>query len=68
MLIAIYVIALAVTAASSILIVATIVAFRLETVTLRLEIVLSNKVTIYKLLNSLNVTKLAKIVNKYLKI
>jgi hypothetical protein len=61
MLVATYTVALVFTTALSIFIVATTVAPKPETV-------LFNKVTIYRLLDSLDVAKLAKIVNKYLKI
>jgi hypothetical protein len=61
MLLAMYVIALTFIAVLSISIAATILAFKPETV-------LSNRVTIYSLLSSLDVTKLAKVVNKFLTI
>jgi hypothetical protein len=61
MLVATYTIALTFIAALSIFIAATIVASKPETV-------LFNKVTIYSLLSSLDITKLAKIVNKFLTI
>jgi hypothetical protein len=61
MLIAMYIAALAFTATLGTFIAATTVAFRPETV-------LSNKVIIYSLSNSLDVTKLAKVINKFLKI
>jgi hypothetical protein len=61
MLVATYVAALAFTATLGTLTAATIVASKPKTV-------LSNRVTIYSLLNSLDITKLAKVVNKFLKI
>jgi hypothetical protein len=61
MLLATYVIALTFMAVLSTFIAATTLAFRPETV-------LSNRVTIYGLLSSLDVTKLAKVVNKFLTI
>jgi hypothetical protein len=36
------------------------------TIAFRLKIVLSNRVTIYSLLSSLDVAKLAKVINKFL--
>ena len=59
MLAAIYIVALTITAAPSTLIAATTVAFKLKTVASKLKTVLLNKVTIYRLLDSLNVAKLA---------
>jgi len=59
MLAAIYAIALTFTAAPSTLIAAIIVAFKFKTVASKLKIVLPNRVTIYRLSNSLNVAKLA---------
>ena len=68
MLVATYAAALTFTAAPSPLIAATTVTSEPETATLKPEIVLSNKVTIYRLSDSLDVAKLAKIVNKYPKV
>ena len=59
MLIAIYIIALIFIAAPSTLITATIIAFRLKTVASKPKTVLPNRITIYRLLDSLNVAKLA---------
>jgi hypothetical protein len=61
MLLATYVIALTFTAVPSTFIAAT-------TLTSRPETVLSNRVTIYGLLSSLDVTKLAEVINKFLTI
>jgi hypothetical protein len=61
MLVATYAIALTPTATSSDPIVTPMVASKLETV-------LSNGVTIYSANNSLNVAKLTKVVNEFLKI
>ena len=58
MLLVMYVIALTFISAFSTFIAATIAVSKLETV-------LFNRVTIYSLLSSLNVTKLAKVVNKF---
>jgi len=59
MLAATYIIALTFTATPSTLIAATTVAFKLKTVTFKPKTVLPNRVTIYRLLDSLNVAKLA---------
>jgi len=61
MLVAMYIIALIFTNAFSTFKAIIIVAFKPKTI-------LSNKVTIYSLLSSLNVTKLTKVVNKFLTI
>jgi hypothetical protein len=61
MLVATYAAALTFTATLGTFTAATTVASKPETV-------LSNRVTIYSLLNSLDFTKLAKIINKFLKI
>ena len=61
MLLAIYVIAFTFISALSTFIAATIAVSKLETV-------LSNRVIIYSLLSSLDVAKLAKVVNKFLTI
>jgi len=61
MLLATYIIALIFTSAFSTFITATIAVSKPETV-------LSNRVTIYSLLSSLDVAKLAKVVNKFLTI
>jgi len=58
MLAAIYTVAPTFTATPSTLIAATTVAFRLKTVASRPKTVLPNRVTIYRLLDSLNVAKL----------
>jgi len=59
MLAAIYTIALIFIAAPSTLTATTTIAFKLKTVTFKPKTVLPNKVTIYKLLDSLDVAKLA---------
>jgi len=61
MLLAMYIVALTFIAVLSTFIAATTLASKPETV-------LSNRVTIYSLLSSLDVTKLAKVVNKFLTI
>jgi len=61
MLLAMYIIAFTFISALSTFIATT-------TVVLRLETVLSNRVIIYSLLSSLDVAKLAKVVNKFLTI
>jgi len=58
MLTAIYIVAPIFIAAPSTLIAATTIAFKLKTVASKPKTVLPNRVTIYKLLNSLNVAKL----------
>ena len=68
MLIATYAAALTFTATPSLFIAATTVTSEPKTAALRPETVLFNKVTIYGLLDSLDVAKLTKIVNKYLKV
>jgi len=59
MLAAIYAVAPTFTAAPSTLIAATTIAFKLKTVAFKPKTVLPNRVTIYKLLDSLDVAKLA---------
>jgi len=59
MLAAIYAVALTFIAAPSTLTAATTIAFRLKTVAFKLKTVLPNRVTIYRLLDSLDVAKLA---------
>jgi len=59
MLTAIYAVALIFIAAPSTLTAATIITFKLKTVASKPKTVLPNRVTIYRLLNSLNVAKLA---------
>jgi len=59
MLIAIYIVALTFTTAPSTLTAATTIAFKPKTVAFKPKTVLPNRVTIYRLLDSLNVVKLA---------
>jgi len=58
MLTAIYAVAPTFTTTPSTLIAATTIAFKLKTVAFKLKTVLPNRVTIYRLLDSLNVAKL----------
>jgi len=58
MLTAIYIVALTFTATPSTLTAAITIAFKLKTIAFKLKTVLLNRVTIYKLLDSLDVIKL----------